>query len=138
MKDMVQIHLKVDPTFKAPPPDLEKLKHHKFVLVRHAVTEFNMEFSRIGLAHGFDGEEYRQLKVRKDLIDPPLRPEGVGQCEAAAEHANLINFKYVFVSPMLRTCETAIHTFKNHPNKAGIKFVVLPNIKEGLNLCNDK
>ena len=46
--------------------------------------------------------------------------------------------RLVFVSPMIRTCETAIHIFKNHPNKANIKFVVLPSIKEGLNLCNDK
>lgn len=39
---------------------------------------------------------------------------------------------------MLRTCETAIHTFKNHPNKRNIQFIVLPSVKEGLNLCNDK
>ncbi len=39
---------------------------------------------------------------------------------------------------MVRTCETVIHIFKSHPNKSGIRFVVLPNIKEGLNLCNDK
>ncbi len=42
-----------------------------------------MEFARVGNAHGFNGEEYRQLKIRKDLIDPSLRPEGIGQCEAA-------------------------------------------------------
>ena len=39
---------------------------------------------------------------------------------------------------MIRTCETAIHIFKNHPNKDKIKFIVLPSVKEGLNLCNDK
>lgn len=39
---------------------------------------------------------------------------------------------------MLRTCETAIHIFKGHPNRKNIKFIVLPSIKEGLNLCNDK
>jgi hypothetical protein len=39
---------------------------------------------------------------------------------------------------MLRTCETAIHIFKGHPEKKNIKFIVLPSIKEGLNLCNDK
>jgi hypothetical protein len=60
------------------------------------------------------------------------------QCEAAQAHADNINIKYVFVSPMVRTCETAIHIFKSHPNKKIIKFIVLPSIKEGLNLCNDK
>ena len=39
---------------------------------------------------------------------------------------------------MVRTCETAIHIFKGHPDKQKIKFVVLPSVKEGLNLCNDK
>jgi hypothetical protein len=37
-----------------------------------------MEFAKVGSAHGFEGDEYRQLKIRKDLIDPSLRPEGVG------------------------------------------------------------
>ena len=39
---------------------------------------------------------------------------------------------------MVRTCQTAIHIFKNHPFKDRIKFIVLPSVKEGLNLCNDK
>ena len=82
-KEMAKIHLNLDPNFKAPPPDPIALAKYQFILVRHAVTEFNMEFARVGNAHGFDSEEYRQLKIRKDLIDPGLRPEGVGQCEAA-------------------------------------------------------
>lgn len=138
MKKMISIHLNLDPNFKAPPPDPDLMKRNRFLLVRHAVTEFNMEFARVGSAYGFDGEEYRELKIRKDLIDPGLRPEGVGQCEAAQEHANHINVQYVLVSPMIRTCETAIHIFKGHPNKQNIKFIVLPSVKEGLNLCNDK
>jgi hypothetical protein len=138
MKNMVAIHLNIDPNFKAPPPDPEVLAKCQFVLIRHAVTEFNMEFAKIGGAHGFESQEYRALKIRKDLIDPCLKLEGVGQCEAAQEHANHINVKYVMVSPMLRTCETAIHIFKSHPNKKNIQFIVLPSIKEGLNLCNDK
>ena len=83
MQKMSQIHLNLDPNFKAPPPHPEALASCKFILIRHAVTEFNMEFARVGNAHGFNGEEYRQLKIRKDLIDPGLRPEGIGQCEAA-------------------------------------------------------
>ncbi len=39
---------------------------------------------------------------------------------------------------MIRACQTAIHVFKNHPNKKDIKFIVLPLVKEGLNLNNDK
>ena len=88
--------------------------------------------------YGLDSQEYRELKLNPDYIDMELKPEGVMQCEAAQLHANEIDFKYVFVSPMVRTCQTAIHIFKSHPNKKHVRFVVLPSIKEGLNLCNDK
>lgn len=50
---------------------------------------------------------------------------------------NEIDFKVVFVSPMLRTCETAMELFKNHPNKDKIRFVIYPVAKESAHLCND-
>jgi len=37
----------------------------------------------------------------------------------------------------MRTCETAAVLFQNHPNKDKIKFIVIPNAKEGMHLCND-
>jgi hypothetical protein len=67
---MLEIHTKIDPHFKAPPPEAEVLSRCSFILVRHAVTEFNMEFARVATNHGLLGEEYKELKVRKDLIDP--------------------------------------------------------------------
>ena len=57
--------------------------------------------------------------------------------ENSNEYINEIDFHTVFVSPMLRTCMTAVHMFKNHPNKKKIKFIILPAAKEGLHLCND-
>ena len=63
-----------------------------------------MEFARrVGL-HGLDSEEYRNLKVNKVLIDPPLLPEGMKQCESAQSIANTLDISVVFVSPMVRTC----------------------------------
>ncbi len=67
---MLKLHLKIDPNYNPPPPDPEVLKNCNFILIRHAVTEFNMEFARIVEEHGVDGEHYKELKVRKDLIDP--------------------------------------------------------------------
>ena len=32
---------------------------------------------------------------------------------------------------------TTIHMFKNHPNKANIKFVVIPLVREVLHTCCD-
>ena len=37
----------------------------------------------------------------------------------------------------MRTCQTAIHIFKNHPNKSQIRFIVLPLVKEGINTGYD-
>jgi hypothetical protein len=41
-----------------------------------------MEFDRIVGLYGFESQEYRNFKVNKNLIDPPLLPEGVKQCES--------------------------------------------------------
>lgn len=38
-------HIHNDPHFKAPAPDQEKLENSKFVLMRHAVTYYNIEYA---------------------------------------------------------------------------------------------
>lgn len=53
------------------------------------------------------------------------------------EFINEIDFHTVFVSPMFRTCMTAMHMFKTHPKRSKIKFLVVPICKEGLHVCND-
>jgi broad specificity phosphatase PhoE len=70
-------------------------------------------------------------------VDPPINDLGLAQCESGKEHINKIDFKVIFVSPMLRTCMTAVELFKEHPNKDNIKFVVYPLAKESAHLCND-
>lgn len=82
-------------------------------------------------------EELRKLKVRKDLIDPPLNSIGISQATNGQKYINKVNFKYVFVSPMVRTMMTTINLFASHPNKSDIKFILVPMAKEGLHLCND-
>lgn len=63
-----------------------------------------MEFDRIVDLYGFESQEYRNFKVDKNLIDPPLLPEGIKQCESAQSIANTLDIAIVFVSPMVRTC----------------------------------
>lgn len=41
------------------------------------------------------------------------------------------------MSPLQRAMQTCIHLFKNHPNKANIRFAVLPIIREVLETSND-
>ena len=86
--------------------------------------------------YGLEGEEYKQMKIRKDLIDPPINDLGISQCENGMKHINEIDFHTVFVSPMYRTCMTTTHMFKTHPNKANIKFVIVPIAKEGMHLSS--
>ena len=63
-------------------------------------------------------------------VDPELvEPTGFEQAEANAEQVNSLNVKYVWVSPMLRTMQTAVHMFKGHPNLANIRFIVEPRIR---------
>ena len=38
---------------------------------------------------------------------------------------------------MQRAMQTAIHMFKNHPNLAKIRFIVLPLVHEIIHTCND-
>jgi hypothetical protein len=56
---MVADHCKVNPNHIAQAPNPELLAKHDFVLVRHAVTDFNMEFAHVVGTYGIDSPEYR-------------------------------------------------------------------------------
>ena len=53
------------------------------------------------------------------------------------KHINVINFNTVFISPLQRCLQTCIHMFKTHPNKAEIRFIVLPVVREVFATSND-
>lgn len=78
-----------------------------------------------------------KLRVDTSYYDVNLHKIGVLQCESNQEQLNKVNFKTVFVSPMRRTLQTAIHMFKNHPQKKEIKFLVVPIIREVLETACD-
>jgi len=118
-------------------PSAEDLENSVLCLIRHGTTKFNVEFQQMAQKYGLEGEEFKQMKIRKDLIDPPINDLGIAQCENGMKHINEIDFHTVFVSPMLRTCMTTTHMFKTHPKKESIKFVIVPIAKEGMHLCND-
>lgn len=101
------------------------------------MTEFNVITAEHFKKHTELSEEFRALRYNLETIDLGLKPEGVTQCEKSAVHSDKVNFKYVFVSNMMRTIQTAIHLFKSHPNKANIKFIVLPLLKESFNCAYD-
>mmetsp|Transcript_16581 Transcript_16581/g.28226 ORF Transcript_16581/g.28226 Transcript_16581/m.28226 type:complete len:109 (-) Transcript_16581:619-945(-) len=87
-----------------PPPNPELLEKARVLLIRHAATQFNIELQPIINKFGTESQEFREFRVRRDLIDPPLDDIGLAQCASGREHVNKIDFKVVFVSPMYRTC----------------------------------
>ena len=76
-------HINVDANFIAKPPSEDLMKGHQFLLVRHAVTEFNLEYARIAGTYGSQSKQYKKFIVDHKYIDIEIRPEGVIQCEKA-------------------------------------------------------
>jgi len=112
-------------------------KSSKVVLIRHGNSMFNKLF------HELEGYEYietpRYFDIYSDLglIDSPLSPLGVEQCEQAAQLSNIIKFDTVFVSPLRRALQTAYIMFKNHPDFGKIKFIVHPQMRENIMTIGD-
>jgi broad specificity phosphatase PhoE len=69
-------------------------------------------------------------KFDSNLVDPFLSHIGINQSIAAQPTINQLPIKYVLVSPIHRTLETASLLFETHPNRGSIKFIVLPLIRE--------
>ena len=45
-----------------PPPDPKLLDKCTFILIRHGVTDFNIELAKIKDSYGYESNEYRELK----------------------------------------------------------------------------
>jgi broad specificity phosphatase PhoE len=115
----------------------EEFKKSPYVLIRHGLSIFNYNIKQTDVEFGEGSAESRAVETNKELFDPELHPIGIKQCENHQEQINKIKWKVVFSSPMQRAMMTTIHMFKNHPDKANIKFVVLPIAREVLHTTND-
>ena len=122
---------------ETPAMNPEEFEQCSYVLVRHGLSVFNYRALVAKTEFGEDSEQFKAVELDPHGEDPELHPVGILQCEAAQPVVNSINFKVVFTSPMQRAIMTVIHMFKNHPNKANIKFVVLPIIREVLHTSCD-
>jgi hypothetical protein len=79
---MFKDHYKVEELHHLPePPNEEDLEKHTFILIRHALTEFNTAFAEMYTKYGDNSEEYRKMKIDKAYIDLPIKQEGITQCE---------------------------------------------------------
>lgn len=115
----------------------EMLKHgSQVLLLRHANSQYNYEFSQME-KYEYSDEDYKTLRIKKDLRDAHLSKLGIKQCERAQGLANQLKVDSVLVSPLRRAMETAYHVFKNHPSFDNIKFIVVPKLREAVDTAWD-
>ena len=50
---------------------------------------------------------------------------------------NQLKVHTVLVSPLRRTLQTTLNVFKNHPDFENIKFVLVPEMRESMNIVSD-
>ena len=98
----------------------------KFLLIRHAQSEFN--FSWIS-------SQNPSLFSNKNLIDCKITQIGESQISECKEKTNLYPISLVLVSPLRRTLQTAKLLFENHPNKPS--FLVVPYLRERIDASCD-
>ena len=95
-------------------------------MMRHGISTFNEAFI-----------QNKENKYSPEFIDAPLSEKGIEQTRESQELVNKLDIKYVFVSPFLRTLETAKYVMENHPNLGKLKAIVHPLIKESLKCSCD-
>lgn len=106
------------------------------VLLRHANSKYNSELAQL-LAQEHTDEDVLRVKTKRALRDAPISELGLQQCEETSEVVSKLKVEIVLVSPMKRTLQTAYNVFKSHPNFNNIRFVVVPQLKEGLGSVAD-
>lgn len=71
------------------------------------------------------------------FLNLELSETGVLQCIESQKVVNQLKVHTVMVSPLRRAIETAYNVFKNHPDFDKIKFVLVPNMRESMDLAQD-
>ncbi|EWS72485.1 histidine phosphatase family (branch protein 1) (macronuclear) [Tetrahymena thermophila SB210] len=116
------------------PPD-EGYKESQILLIRHGFSEYNYSIDTYHRQHdqkNIHTEECRSIRLNVNDIDTPLHPIGIEQAKNSQKYVNDLDVHTVFISPLFRTLQTADLLFANHPQKHLIKYIVLPELSEGL------
>ncbi|CAD7971748.1 unnamed protein product [Amoebophrya sp. A25] len=118
----------------------------RIICVRHATSCANYaqvaatlpkSVARIEEIGGDVREEEQLRKIGEQLVggsralvDCPLHPYGIVQTEKRAHLLHDVDFHTVLVSPLRRTLQTCDSLFKTHPQRAKIRFLVFPDVRE--------
>ena len=111
------------------------------VLIRHAYSNYNHAMKTFNDGMTTKGpeshQEYIGLRSSKALIDPALHEIGVKQARDQQDLVNRMTFSKVFVSPHVRTIQSAALMLSSHPQKQDMVLVLLPLAKEIMHTSND-
>lgn len=118
-------------------PELNMIKKgSQVLLLRHANSQYNYEYDWMA-KEPFTDEDYKTLRIKKDLRDAQLSKLGMQQWELSQALTNGINVGYVLMSPLRRAVETAYHMFKTHPSFDKIQFIIVPYMREAVDTVWD-
>jgi len=99
-KDMDELREKFKISLETPPMDKAAFEASQFVLVRHALSEFNMAQLLTVEKYGAKSPELETFDNDIKGFDPELHPIGIQQAQNHQSVVNEINWKIVFTSPM--------------------------------------
>ena len=102
-------------------------RSQKFLLIRHAESEFNHIHST--------STDKLSLFLNKNLIDCSITKNGQIQAGLASKKVKLLPISIVFVSPLQRALQTARIIFENHQDKP--KIYVVPFLREKVSASCD-
>src|SRR5690348_15130336 len=94
------------------------------LVIRHVESLYN-HHKKEALDKGLPKSTYRQNIL---LLDSPITENGKINAISLSKNYESINIKYVIVSPLRRTIQTALYLFGNHKNKP--KIIVNPLLRE--------
>ncbi|EGR34223.1 hypothetical protein IMG5_019880 [Ichthyophthirius multifiliis] len=117
------------------PPPSPTYKQKKILLIRHGFSQYNYKwdiFKQQNQGQSTHNEKAKLVRLDPHNIDTHLHEIGEIQSKQQQKYFNELNIHSVLVSPLFRALQTADILFQNHPRKNEIKFLVVPELSEGL------
>ncbi|CAI2372015.1 unnamed protein product [Moneuplotes crassus] len=126
-------------------PEQEEIKAliegPQVILQRHARSTANASYeelvSKFGDPNDIPYEDLLNNDFNPANRDAKIDQLGIEQCLESQKIANQLPIHTIFVSPLRRALMTAYYVYKDHPDFASIKFILLPQLRESLNIISD-
>lgn len=133
--ESIASEFKIPLSIQSKKDDYEK---SQILMIRHAFTDYNLENQKYNrekakknpTGNQWQDPDWKALCTNVLFADVDINQIGKEQARNSQKQINDIDFHTVFVSPLTRAVHTAAILFDTHPNKANIKFIILPHITD--------